>query len=96
MTDKSASRAHIPQTDSERSTSVHGEIDAGDVLVTVCAQCLTASCWHGDFMCQYSDTAGIIKIRRNELREMDLEHPDYFSDEELLRVCGSIEREHSS
>lgn len=57
-------------------------------LVTVCDQCLTAACWHGEFMCQQSDHAGTIKLPVSKLRELGLEHPDYYSVERIARIEG--------
>lgn len=62
----------------------------GDYYVTVCDQCLTASCWHGVFMCQESKDAGTKKLLASELLRLGLESPDYFSHETLLRVCGEV------
>jgi hypothetical protein len=61
----------------------------GDYLVTVCAECLTASCWHGEFMCQRARGANITHRRASELRALDREHPDHFSVEKLREVCGA-------
>lgn len=47
-------------------------------LITVCDACLQASCWHGIFMCDRSQSAGITQKRRSELEQLGLEHPDYW------------------
>lgn len=62
----------------------------GDYIVTVCDACLTASCWHYEFMCQRSQNAGTKEVRASELRALDKEHPDNFSREKLLRVEGRV------
>lgn len=60
-----------------------------DYLVTVCAECLMASCWHGEFMCQRAVDAGITHRRASELRALGREHPSHFSLEKLREVYGS-------
>jgi epoxyqueuosine reductase QueG len=52
-------------------------MDDPEELITVCDKCLTASCWHGKFMCQQSDHAGTTQQTRRELIALGLEHPDY-------------------
>lgn len=47
-----------------------------DRLVTVCASCLTASCWNYEFVCQEYRTANIKRMTVRELRALDREHPD--------------------
>lgn len=64
-----------------------------DYLVTVCAECLTASCWHGVFMCQQSAGADIKTLRASDLRALDREHPSHYSTAALVRVYGSAPRE---
>lgn len=63
-----------------------------DYMVTVCASCLTASCWHGEFMCEKARYANITMLTASKLRELDREHPDHFSPEKLLSVTGSVPR----
>lgn len=46
--------------------------------ITVCDKCLMASCWQGTHMCQESQFAGITEKTVEELRELNLEHPDYW------------------
>lgn len=52
--------------------------EAGDDsrLVTVCAECKTASCWHGKFMCDKAKFADVMQMPVSELRELGREHPD--------------------
>ena len=40
--------------------------------VTVCSECLQASCWQGVFMCDRSQTAGTIEKTIKELKKMNL------------------------
>lgn len=61
-----------------------------DYVVTVCAECLTASCWHGEFMCERSRSAKTADRKASDLREARLEHADNFSPAKLLKVCGSV------
>jgi hypothetical protein len=49
-----------------------------DTVVTVCSECLMASCWHGEFMCDKSQTAGLVKKTVAELRALDREHESYW------------------
>lgn len=44
----------------------------------VCANCKTASCWWGEFYCERYKDAGLARATEAQLRELDLEHPDYF------------------
>ena len=48
--------------------------------ITVCSACLTASCWQGRFFCDRHKTAGTVEKTRAELEALDLEHPDYWTD----------------
>lgn len=47
--------------------------------VTVCDQCLQASCWQGIFYCQEYKTAGTITRTRKELAKLGRESSDYWS-----------------
>lgn len=62
-----------------------------DYFVYVCDNCLTASCWHGEFMCEKSDIAGIKKMKVSELIKLDLEHCDNYSEDKLMKVYEDIE-----
>jgi hypothetical protein len=44
--------------------------------VEVCADCLTASCWQGDFMCETARTADVTIRTVAELRQLALESPE--------------------
>lgn len=61
-----------------------------DYFVTVCDACRCASCWHGEFMCQESMTAGTVDVLASVLRAEGREHPGCFSVEKLMEVCGSV------
>jgi hypothetical protein len=50
--------------------------------ITVCAECLTASCWKGIFMCDRAQYADITERTRTELEALDLEHPCYWETSE--------------
>lgn len=63
---------------------------AGDELVTVCASCLCASCWHGEFYCDDYKTADLVKKTRAELLAAGREHPDHFSPAKLREVYGAM------
>ncbi len=62
-----------------------------DYMVTVCAECLTAVCWHGELMCENSGSAGVIDKKASELNEMRREHPDCYQPDRLIEICGSVE-----
>lgn len=62
-------------------TDVTTEDQTNDPLVTVCADCLCASCWYAEFICQGAMTADIKQMRRSELIALGREHPDYWTDE---------------
>jgi hypothetical protein len=49
-----------------------------DRRITVCDQCLQASCWLGIFMCQESKFAGTCEKTVRELRALGRESPDYW------------------
>lgn len=49
------------------------------IVVTVCAACLQASCWQGEFYCDDYKTAGTAEKTVAELRALNLEHPSYWS-----------------
>lgn len=61
----------------------------GDRKVVVCASCRTASCWHGEFMCDDAHEADVTTLTVRELLELKLEHPDNFSVEKVRAVCGT-------
>ncbi len=62
-----------------------------DYYVTVCDACSTASCWHGEFMCQRAKTSGTRQTTASRLSELQLEHSSNYSREKLLDVCGRVE-----
>lgn len=61
-----------------------------DYWVTVCAHCLTASCWHGSFLCQKFETAGVVEKKASELDLLNKEHPSHYSVSRLTKVCGRV------
>ena len=46
--------------------------------ITVCDECLQASCWQGTFMCDRSINAGTVEKTIEELNKLSLEHPSYW------------------
>lgn len=56
--------------------------------ITVCDACLTASCWHGTFMCQKSDEAGTTTRTVAELDQLGREHPSHYGAQREREVCG--------
>lgn len=52
-------------------------------IITVCDYCLQASCWQGEFLCDYAKSAGTRRMSESRLRELSRESPDYWlTDEE--------------
>lgn len=47
-------------------------------FITVCDKCLQASCWQGIFMCDEAQFAGTVEKTIDELKALNLEHPDYW------------------
>lgn len=62
-----------------------GQKPSDDDLITVCDNCLQASCWQGIFYCQRAKESGIVQLTRKKLRELDLEHPDYWKTDDQLQ-----------
>lgn len=52
--------------------------DVNHVLVTVCSECLQASCWQGIFMCDNARHAGVVQKTKEELMQLNLEHQSYW------------------
>lgn len=59
-----------------------------DRVVTVCAECLRASCWHGEFMCDDAQSANVTKRTVRQLNALNREHPSCYSKEKVRKVCG--------
>jgi hypothetical protein len=69
-------------------TEPQAEIQPDDVMITVCAECRRASCWHAIFFCENARTADIVDVPRSVLLAEKREHPSYLSDEHLKKVYG--------
>lgn len=55
-------------------------------MITVCSECLKASCWQGIYYCDDHRTAGTVHKSRKELLALNREHPSYLkTDEELAK-----------
>lgn len=48
------------------------------LTITVCDACLQACCWHGIFYCDEYECAGTVEKTIEELRTLNLEHPQYW------------------
>lgn len=59
-------------------------------VIEVCDKCLRACCWYGEFMCDEARTAGLTYKTVEELKALKREHWNYWSDEYLKRVFGTI------
>ena len=64
-----------------------------DAKVLVCDKCLRACCWYGEFMCDDAVQAGLKILTVGDLRKLDREHEDYWSDEKMINVYGDASRE---
>lgn len=64
------------------------KVDPSTREVTVCGACLTASCWHGEFMCEKSRTAKTVQRSVAELRALNREHPQNYSVRRVREACG--------
>lgn len=62
------------------SPTVPVEHDVSPKTVTVCDKCLQASCWQGIFMCDEAQFAGTVEKTIDELKALNLEHPDYWKE----------------
>ena len=71
----------------ENKTTTTGKFE--NKIIEVCAECGTASCWYGEFMCNDSRDAGLIKKTVKELRETHLENEENWSDEKMEKIYGS-------
>ena len=49
--------------------------------VTVCASCLRASCWQGEFYCDEFKHIGTTEKTVGELQKLDRESSDYWSEQ---------------
>lgn len=56
--------------------------------IMVCALCYRAICYHGEMMCDGSQGAATVIMTVGELRQLNLEHPDNWSQRKLLSVYG--------
>ena len=61
-----------------------------DRVITVCDSCLRACCWHGIFYCDNYKTAGLIEKSVRELKQLQREHPSYWSKAHLEKIYGSV------
>lgn len=57
-------------------------------LIQVCDKCLTASCWYGEFMCDEARHACLTVMTIQDLRRLNLEHEENWSDEKMERIYG--------
>src|SRR5574338_265036 len=57
-------------------------------LITVCSECLQASCWQGEFYCDDYKTAGTKRLTIRELRKLDREHESYWDAARIARIEG--------
>lgn len=63
-------------------------------MVAVCSHCLCASCWHGEHMCERSDSGGVVNVSVDELRKLDREHADNWAAAKMAAVYGESSHAH--
>jgi len=63
-------------------------VDNENKNIEVCSGCYRACCWYGEFMCDDAKSSGTIIKTVGELRKLNLEHEEYWSDKKLLEVFG--------
>lgn len=82
VTDVAASAVtpYIPEIHDEKEEAPEAAITASEKLVTVCANCLRASCWQGQFYCDDYKVAGTVDMPLAVLEKKKLEHSDYCLD----------------
>lgn len=71
-----------PMTRAERllagRAAVAADPNDDERMVTVCAKCLMACCWHGKFMCDKSRSADLVDKTVAELKKLGREHSDHW------------------
>lgn len=60
--------------------------------VLVCDKCFRACCWYGEFMCDDAQGAGLKVLTVADLRQLNLEHEEYWDDAMLIKVYGTADR----
>lgn len=63
-----------------------------DKLVEVCANCLQASCWYGELLCDKAATCGTVLKTVTELRSINRAYDEseyYWSDEYMEKIYGN-------
>lgn len=61
--------------------------------VIVCGKCLKAACWYAEFMCDEAQNADLKVLTVGDLRKLDLEHEDFWTDETMIRIYGDATRD---
>ncbi len=91
-----ATHQGVPQARTQRSNRRRpprrgdGACEVSDYWVTVCSACRTASCWHGEFMCDRFRDAGTIDVLASAIRGEDRENRSNYSIRKIREVCGSV------
>lgn len=62
--------------------------EAAERVVTVCAECFRASCWHGEWLCEESRHADLVDLPVSRLRELNREPAENYSTARVREVCG--------
>ncbi len=57
--------------------------------VQVCSKCLTAACWYVEFMCDEASSAGTVVKTVGELKALNREHSDYWTNKKFAEVYGT-------
>ena len=57
---------------------------------TVCAECLCASCWLGEFYCENAKVANVVVISRREAELLNRENLSWFDDPDIRASIGEF------
>lgn len=60
-----------------------------DKEILVCSACRTAACWYGEFMCDEARRAGLVRMTVGDLRMLNREHSEYWTNTKFLEVYGT-------
>lgn len=60
--------------------------------VLVCDKCLKAACWYSEFVCDEASGAGLKILTVKDLRKLNLENEDFWTDKKMIEVYGDADR----
>lgn len=65
-------------------------------MITVCDECLRASCWQALIMCYRSGRAGTVRLPERTLESLGREHRDYWLTDDEVANGVKPGRQHST